>query len=276
MRYGLIGAGRVGAAFFYQLKRAGFEISGIYDIKRESIKKAKSILGKEFYIPIKKLIRSSDVLFIATSDAQIKNVYRRINNNLNSGTFLYHFSGSLPARILKNKNIHQGSLHPLGTFPDYQAYKKLKSYYFGLEGDKTALTVAKRILNKISLKYLVVKSDRKTVYHLASVFGSNLIVGLLTMAQSLAEYSGIDRDKFIKFFIPLIAGTVADIKIKGLAGSLSGPVERSEIATIKRHQRELKKIGPGYLKTYNLLSSYLLKLTPRHKKGKISKILNVH
>ncbi len=274
MKCGLIGAGRVGTAFFFHLKKTGVKISGIYDIDRNRVLRAESILGKKFYRPFPDLIRESDIIFIATPDSEISKVYHQSRPYLKPGSTLFHFSGSTRAKILRRKDVYQGSLHPLGTFPDYQSYRKIKSYYFGLEGDKRAVATAERILKNMGIKYFVLRSKKKIIYHLASVFSSNLLIGLLAIAESLARRCNLRKDEFTKFFGPLISGAIDDIKTKGLVGALSGPVERGDLKTIKSHLKILASIDRRYLEIYRLISREILRLTEHSRSSKIYRLLD--
>lgn len=269
MKCGLIGTGRVGTAFFYWLKKSGFEITGIYDPNQRNVRKAESVLSGRYYCSPAKLLRRADCVFVATPDSEIKKVYKKIKPFLNFGSTLFHFSGSIQARILATRKIKQGSLHPLGTFPDYTGYRRLKFYYFGLEGDRSAIMTAKKILNKIGAKSFVLKPNKKILYHLASVFGSNLMVGLLGFAQDLAQSTGIKKKDFFVYFWPLIHGTISDIGTKGLRRALSGPVERADVETIIQHQRVLRKASPDMLKVYNLISKKLARISQRKSRRKL-------
>jgi len=269
MRFGLIGAGRVGTAFAYWLQRAHYSVVGICDTRAAALSRAEKVLHRRVRMPLDRLVEMSAILLVATPDSVIPQIARRIGKAVRSGTTVFHFSGALGPRILKRSGISQGVIHPLAAFPDYQAYRKMKNCYFSVSGDPKAVHTAQRFLHGMGMKCFVLKSRDRRFYHLASVFTSNLLVALLAIARQLGLRSGIDEKAFMTYFEPLLSGQVRDIRKRGLEKALSGPVKRGDLKTIVAHRRALRGLGGDYLKIYDLLSRELLALSPLRGRPRI-------
>jgi predicted short-subunit dehydrogenase-like oxidoreductase (DUF2520 family) len=179
----------------------------------------------------------SDVIAVTTQDREIKRVAREIYEapvSIN-GKLFFHTSGAHPSTALtplEEKGAVLGSLHPLQTFPDIEsAIRVLPSTYIFIEGAAPALEILTRIGSSIGFKVVVIEGNQKVLYHLSAVFVCNLLCALFHSAETVMNRAGIGLGPFY----PIINATIENIEQKGPLASLTGPVVRGDIETVRDH-----------------------------------------
>ena len=274
MRIGLIGCGRVGVTVFYLLRKHN-RIVGLYDKDKNKERKALKILGIRYNPNYKELIMQSDALFIATRDDAILQAYRKMHKYLKESKLVFHFSGILPAEILpKKSNVYRASVHPFATFPKIVIPSKRKHLFISVEGDRQAIKGARDIFHPRYFTLKRLRREDKVFYHLIGVFSSNLLFGLLAPIYAMAEEINWKEKDIHQLVYPLIEETLHNIKKHGLKESLSGPLQRGDVETVKKHLKTLKQ-HTQLLRIYKELSLYILQhLTPDKANRTLTKLLS--
>jgi predicted short-subunit dehydrogenase-like oxidoreductase (DUF2520 family) len=111
---------------------------------------------------------------------------------------------------------------------------------------------------------VVIPEDAKPLYHAAFSFASNFLVILLDAAAELLSQARIPRDRAARMLLPLLQGTLHNVKKLDTGGSLTGPLVRGDAASVGSHLDALKLL-PQYAEIYRKLS--LLGLEMARKKG---------
>ena len=272
MKIGLIGCGKVGTTLFYLLKKKN-SVVGAYDINNKNRKRALRLLNIEKNPSLKELCTKSEALFFATPDDQIMAAYKKARPYITGEKYVYHFSGLLPSNIFpKSKGMHRGSIHPFATFPEIIIPPRRK-YILFIEGDKRALSTAKRIFKKDYFTLNTLNRKEKEIYHLTGVFSSNFVVGLMSAIQELAQQLNWGRKEMETCILPIIEETLRNIKHHGIQNALSGPLERGDIKIVETHLKTLRK-NKNLKNIYKALSLNVLKnVVKGKKKQRIERIL---
>ena len=127
------------------------------------------------------------------------------------------------------------------TFPSKRCIK-IKGCYSAIETDNSKTEkILFSVANDTGLKPFKVGSDAKAFYHLAGVFASNFLAGNLFAAETAFNKTGNNNIDFIEMISPILSSTLLNIKKAGAINALSGPVERGDIQTIRKHLSALKK-----------------------------------
>jgi predicted short-subunit dehydrogenase-like oxidoreductase (DUF2520 family) len=276
MKLGLIGCGKVGTTLLYMLKKNN-RVMGVYDTNKRREKNALKALHIKKNLPLRELCTESDVLFIATTDDQILRAYKKIKPFLHTKKYIYHFSGLLPAEIFpKTGNIFRCSIHPFATFPKVTIPPTRRHYILFVQGDREAEQITKRIFSKENFILRKIKRSKKPLCHLLGVFSSNLVVGLVSAMYELAQRIGWNEDDMCTVVFPLIEETLSNIRAYNIKNSVSGPLERGDVAVVKQHLQVLR--GNRFLQsTYKILSLGVLKHVPRGKrKNELRRLLTKH
>jgi predicted short-subunit dehydrogenase-like oxidoreductase (DUF2520 family) len=274
VKIGLIGCGKVGTTLFYLLKKNN-QITGVYDINKKNQRRTAKLLHIKKNPSLEELCIRSEALFFATPDDQIIKVYKKAKSFIKKNTYIYHLSGLLSSKIFpKSRYVYRASVHPFATFSKIKIPPTRNKYFIFVEGDRAALMVARKIFRK---KYFMLKNisrQNKTFYHLLGVFSSNFLVGLMAANKELAKKIGWQEKDLLNITSPIILETLINIVNNGIVRALSGPLERGDIETIKKHLNILKK-DKNLLNIYKSMSSYILKNLPRVEKRKeIEKLLS--
>lgn len=273
MRIGLVGCGRVGVTIFHILKKR-HKVVGVYDINKKKEKAAIRLLGIKKNPTYKELITQCEALFLATPDDAITKAYEKMYEYLCGTKYVFHFSGILPAELLpKKRNIHRASVHPFATFPEITVMSAHQHFILSIEGDPKALKTARTIFSPRYFTLKRLRRQNKTLYHLIGVFSSNLLVGLVASIYEIADKMGWKEKELRQLVFPVIAETLNNIEQYGLKSSLSGPLHRGDIDTIKKHLKALKK-NKRLSQIYKELSLYIVQnLTPGSKNRRLKKLL---
>lgn len=131
---------------------------------------------------------------------------------------------------------------------------------FSIEGDIHAISddlPITLLMNRLGNKYFVRNKETSSIYHLANVFVSNLTLSLLEIGTSYLKELGLSEKEALNAVNPLIKGNIENIYQNGFADSLTGPVVRGDIETIKNHLSALNKRD---IKIYENLSLNLLRI----------------
>jgi len=143
------------------------------------------------------------------------------------------------------------STHPLNTFPSVAASLSLfNSLDHGTtlfaEGDTQALDLVLPTFKKLGFRTLSLNSKSKPVYHAACVIACNYLTTLMDLSLDTAEQAGIDRHDFWFAIQPLIQATLSNISEHDTTDSLSGPIARGDVGTIKEHLSVLNTNRDSY------------------------------
>jgi predicted short-subunit dehydrogenase-like oxidoreductase (DUF2520 family) len=147
------------------------------------------------------------------------------------------------------------------TFPSRRRRDIKKSFSAIETKSKEASDYLVNLSKDLKLNPFLIDSRSKVIYHLAAVFASNFINAVLFQGQQLFEILGLNGYSFNDIFAPLYSSTIKNIKKTSPAAALSGPIERGDLDTIKKHIREIKRISsvkPNILSSYISLSLLLI------------------
>jgi predicted short-subunit dehydrogenase-like oxidoreductase (DUF2520 family) len=256
-KIGIIGSGKVGTAVGVLLGRAGYTIAFIYDIDPARAEAASREMGGVAAVsdPVSES-RDADILFITTPDRLIATAAGDIaaRGGIRPGHIVVHMSGSLTSDVLGEARAgggHIASLHPLQTFADFtQALKNIPGSVFCLEGDEEALPELRKMIGVFRGVEISIPKEEKAIYHAGAVIASNYLVTLLWSAVMLMETIGMDPKTALKALMPLVEGTLSNIRALGVPAALTGPIARGDAPTIEDHIAALKRKRPDLLEFY--------------------------
>jgi len=246
-----------------------------------------------------------DVILIATPDSQIAAASREIADSLSPSQTVVHFSGALTSQTIQNpkskiQNPGVLALHPVMTFPKcgirvsttksprHQGARKEridgnrwesvdgvttecgipKGTYFSLEGNRKGLDVGKRLVRDLGGRAFVVRAEDKPLFHAACVFVSNFLDALVDAGIELCKEVGIERAMAYRVLEPLIQQTLKNIAKQDTAQALSGPIERGDVDTVRKHLAAITRRRPELVQLYEALAGQTLALAARKLRGR--------
>lgn len=262
----VIGPGRIGKALAYLFNEAGYELLGaaVRSDTNPRDEEGLSIFPLVTEFP-GKIIKKADIILITTPDDQMESVCRElfIGQLISEGAVLIHTSGYHSSSILNKGpgNYHVLSMHPLQSVPDWKAgLEALPQAKFFLEGDEKGLQAGKELVESIGASWVVIQEEKKKLYHAAAVIFSNYLTGLVNLGLSVYKRAGIDDEEGLEAALPLMEGTLENIKDLGPAGALTGPIARGDVGTVLGHLEALREHGVELLPYYIVLGQLTLDL----------------
>lgn len=277
----IIGAGHLGMTIGYLLaKNELVQIGAICNTSEKSSLAAMQFIGQGKYYALNEL-PAADITLITTPDDKINLVCEELclGKSLKNENIIFHCSGSLTSDALalaKEKGCYVASIHPMRSFakPEF-AIEHFEGTYAAMEGDSEAIAVVKPLFDAIGSITYEISCEKKSLYHAAGVFASNYLVGLAHEAQNCLTGAGVEDNMAMKIITNIMQGTVSNLeKTLSPNKSLTGPIQRGDISTIKQH---LETLGNKEQKElYASLGRSILSLTSHSEtiKVAITEILN--
>ena len=265
MRIGIIGAGKVGTTLGKYLSIHGKNVTGFYSRTHESADEAATFAETETYSSLCKLVEESDVIFITTPDGVIPQVWGELLHQDISNRIICHFSGSLSSHVFSGREEAGASgisMHPMYAFSDkFHSYEQFHTAYLTLEGDPEAVAVMKPMWEAIGHHVLTLKAEDKIKYHAAAAMASNEMLGLMQASLDILSECGFSEKDSMALLTPLVQGNIASMLEKGCVNALTGPVERGDAQTVRKHLQALEGSKAG--KIYQSLGSTMVELAKR-------------
>ncbi|MGQ9471189.1 MAG: Rossmann-like and DUF2520 domain-containing protein [Candidatus Aminicenantales bacterium] len=242
----IIGAGRVGTSLGLALEEKGFLIRAISCRRQDSAFQSQTILRKKKIIfRPEEAARKAEVIFLSVADDQLVPLVNRLAQSRVAweGKFVFHLSGLKGSEILKpleKRGAMTASFHPIQSFPlKGMPPSRWQNIFIGLEGNRSAVALAKRISLSLGAKPLLVNRRKKPLYHAACSLASNHLVALFSVAISLLRESGLQEREALAVLKPLLSGTCLNLASADPASALTGPVARADLETVKHHLEAL-------------------------------------
>lgn len=261
IKFGFIGAGKVGFSLGKYLKENNIDISGYYSKSQHSSKEAAIFTNTRQYNNLEDLIKNSDAIFITTPDNQIADVWNEVKKLPIKEKLICHCSGSISSEVFSNINNHGAygySIHPMFAISDkYNSYKNLSQAFITIEGHEKYIENLRILFLHLGNDVAIIKKENKILYHAASVTVSNLVLGLINNSINYLEECGFTQEMAIKALYPLIENNLRNVKERGAVNSLTGPIERGDLSTVINH---LNVIPEEDKELYRLLSKNILKI----------------
>ncbi|MBU4532244.1 MAG: DUF2520 domain-containing protein [Firmicutes bacterium] len=240
-RVAIIGAGKVGSALGMALYKCGYPITGVASRSLDSAERLAVRFGARYASDPCAVTSEADLVFITTPDREIRSVAADIayRGGFHRGQIVVHTSGALTASELAPARAYGAaavSVHPLQSFAATESGSdRFKGCYFAVEGDVAAMPVAEQVVADLGGVLLRLKADDKALYHAAACVASNYLVVLIHLASGILERCGLDREHGLKALVPLLDGTLQNIKELGATEALTGPVARGDVPTLQWH-----------------------------------------
>ena len=196
------------------------------------------------------LARRARRILIAVSDYAIAEVSDRLSASSETRGIVLHTCGALDESALgnlQNAGFSCGTIHPLQTVASPEAgVAALRGCAFAVSGDDVALEWAREIARLLDGEVLTISGENRSLYHAAAVMASNHVVALADAAQQmLASAAGVDGKTALRALAPLLRDSITNVIERGPAAALTGPIERGDAGTVRRH---LQSLPPGTLR----------------------------
>ena len=239
----VVGAGPVATAIAGALRLGGVPVLGLWARTPAKARAAGAVAGVAAYSAAPPdLLLEADAVVLAVRDDAIGDVARTLvaTGLVNVHHTLVHCSGAIAAAEalapVAGKVGGMAMMHPLRAIPDGRAaMRSMKGTVFGVEGDERGRRVAGTLVASMGARALELAGVEVAAYHAAAAIASNYVVVLLDAAAELFAAVGIPRERAVDALVPLVEGTLANLRERGPEAALTGPIRRGDRATVERH-----------------------------------------
>jgi predicted short-subunit dehydrogenase-like oxidoreductase (DUF2520 family) len=200
------------------------------------------------------LVRAADWVFLTVPDRAIAAVAADLARAgaFRPGQVVVHLSGADGAELLASARAGGAqalALHPMQSFADPSRGRALfQGIVCTLEGDETAVAQGETLVRRLGATPWRVRAADKPVIHAACVLAANDLVALLAHAAALlaSVHPEGGVDEALRALLPLARGALNAVEALGVPGALTGPVERGDATTVRRHLAALGERGVLY------------------------------
>jgi predicted short-subunit dehydrogenase-like oxidoreductase (DUF2520 family) len=274
----IIGTGNLGAHLGYALSRKGHRIKALSDKNPSQARRCRQIIGQGEYRDDNLLAaRDGQWIMLTVPDDEIEGVARELAATPVDlrDKFIFHCSGLFTIECLiplEKRGASVATLHPVQSFPEKKPDPDtFQGIFFGVEGSGKALQMAVEITRQLGARHVVLEGKNKPFYHLACSMASNFLVTLLDMAAELLLKAGLNDSAASEILMPLVQGTLQNVKEFDAGRALTGPVARGDEAAIAEHLRALQKHAE-LREIYVQMAGRSLQIVRREKKLPAEKI----
>lgn len=268
-RIGFVGAGRLATALAPALEAVGFKITAVASRSQtSSAQLASRLTNANVKDRAQEVADVCDLVFLTVPDHVVEELAEAIT--WRPGTAVVHTSGVLNRQVLAaaaSQGASTGSLHPLQTFAAVDmlgenARPDLWRIVFALEAEASSglRQTLVALVESLGGSFIELNPEDKVLYHASAVMVSNYVVTLVRLASDLWSSFGIDQGNAVKALLPLVDGTVANLRTLNLADALTGPVARGDLSTIQSHLAALSREAPQTVEIYRRLAGETIPL----------------
>jgi predicted short-subunit dehydrogenase-like oxidoreductase (DUF2520 family) len=256
----IVGAGRVGRTLGKRLRRLGWRIGAVVTRSAATSRIAVAEIGAgKPYSRLVPEILDSNLILITTPDGALGEVAGALAGFDESelrGKIVLHTSGALDRTVLAplaRRGASTGSLHPMQTFAGRGA-PKLERVVFAVEGDRSAVIVARKIARSLGGVPVAIDSKNKPAYHAAGALVAGHGLGLIEAATQVLLKLGFSRREALRALLPLMRQMLNNFERLGPRESWTGPVSRGDFATVAKHAKALRHYPREFENAYAALA----------------------
>jgi predicted short-subunit dehydrogenase-like oxidoreductase (DUF2520 family) len=275
----IVGAGNLAQTLAPALRRAGYRISEIISRAGAESRRRARALARRLRTKARDHEHArldADIIWLCVTDDAIAETAQRLaaRESWRTKTVL-HSSGALSSdelAPLRLKGAAVGSVHPMMTFVRNTG-TGMKDVAFALEGDTKAVRQGRKIALELGGIPFRIAKESKVLYHAMGSFSSPMVVIVLALGETIAATAGIPRQKIPAAIRPILLKTIDNYLRTGSAGAFSGPINRGDIATVRKHLTDLQKV-PLARAAYVALAHAATEMLPVRNKDELLRLLS--
>jgi predicted short-subunit dehydrogenase-like oxidoreductase (DUF2520 family) len=268
----IIGTGTLGTHLGYTLSQKGHRIATLSDSHLSKAQESQQFIGQGEYVDDNRYAaRHGQWIILTVPDDAIETVAKELaDSDIGwQDKFVFHCSGLLTTESLnplEKRCALVASIHPIQSFPQKKPDPKaFHDIFFGLEGKQEALELAIKVARQLGGKHFILEAQNKPLYHTACSIASNFLATLLDTATELLEQAGLTKSEASQALLPLVQGTLQNVKKFDAGNALTGPIARGDEITIARHLGALQE-HPELRDLYIKMAYRSLQIAKREKK----------
>jgi predicted short-subunit dehydrogenase-like oxidoreductase (DUF2520 family) len=256
---GVVGAGRVGAVLGSALRAAGHTVVGASGVSQVSRDRIDALLPGVPVLEVQQVVERAELVLLTVPDDVLTELVTGLARlgAWRPGQIVVHTSGAMGTDVLapaRAAGCIPLAIHPAMTFTGTTLdIVRLADCAFAVTGPTPVLPIGQALVVELGGEPVVVAEEARPLYHAALAHGANHLVVLVAQAaQALAAAGVAAPDRVLG---PLL-GAALDGAVRSAAsagdpaanrgggvGSLTGPVVRADVGTVRAHLDELARLA---------------------------------
>jgi predicted short-subunit dehydrogenase-like oxidoreductase (DUF2520 family) len=260
---GIVGAGAVGTALGAALHRAGWPVGAVASRDAARRERFRSLVpGARAFVEPHALLDEVELIVLAVPDDAIANLAGELR--MYSGQAMVHTSGALGAEVLQPARAaatQVGAFHPLVAFADVErAIAALHGATVAVEGDDELVALLAQMAEAVGATAVRLAPGSKAAYHAAAVLAAGGFIALLDAIAELGAAAGLDEAGALAIYGNLVEQSLGNARTLGTRDSLTGPMVRGDVGTVRRHLEALARLAPRAAPIYAALAEREIEL----------------
>ena len=258
---GIIGSGKLGKALGLCLHSYNYRIASAMAKSHTSADWLASRIPEcRVATSLQEVVNAADFVFITTPDTTIGNVSDSVT--WNESHSVIQCSGSKSISVLQSASDSGAAT---ATFHPYQTFSKnidetninnllrdatitITSDNISLQGDLCTIAA------NLGARPAILKDDHRPLYHASAVLSCGALTALLNLSLEIWMSLGFSESEAIASIYPLAQKTLNNVRTTGALNSLTGPIPRSDLETLRLHFEALLPFSKNSAAVYSLLS----------------------
>lgn len=252
-----VGAGRAANVLGVALAKAGYEVVAVAsrtqasaDMTADAIRQAGSLACKA--TTVQGAADVGELVLITTNDGAIGEVASTVR--WRAAQAAVHCSGALGADVLspaREQGAATASWHPYQTLAGSAT---LDGVAFGIEAGPDLYDTLAEMAKAVGGEPLHVPAEARALYHASSVLACGYLTTLLREARRVWEAAGLPEEAGRHAIGAIAAATVENVRSFGEEATVTGPVSRGDVGTVKLHLVAIAEAAPELLDLYAAIS----------------------
>jgi predicted short-subunit dehydrogenase-like oxidoreductase (DUF2520 family) len=262
MRIIIAGPGRAGLSLAWAASAAGHDIVGVVGKDEEQAAAAGEHLSTRPFT-VDATLPEAELLIIATRDSAIATVAARLAGSAGRVAAAVHVSGLTKTDALAPlaaAGLQIGSFHPLQTLPTPEAgAARIAGAWIAVTATEPLRTTLHELAASLGAEPFDLADDVKALYHAGAAAAANFPLAALTMASDLLTAAGVP---FVAAE-PLVRAVIDNAFTMGPRPSLTGPVARGDVATVRGQLDAVAHDAPEWVDTFSVFVLHLAAIAGR-------------
>ena len=270
---GFIGAGLFGKGLAWALAAQGSPVVAVHS---RSLNSAQALAGRipgcRVFATPQELADAVDLVFITTPDSVISQVAGAVNWRPGQG--VAHCCGGASPSLLEpasNQGAAIGAFHPFQTFSGLadgeDPGERLSGVTFAVSGSGWLEGFLWDLARGLGGQPVAIPDDWRPLYHAAAVMACGHLAALMQASVDVWQTMGFTQDQALEALYPLCRTTLDAVARSGAEASITGPVVRGDIDTVRAHLEALFKNLPDLAPLYAALTAASLPLAANRGVG---------
>jgi predicted short-subunit dehydrogenase-like oxidoreductase (DUF2520 family) len=269
-RVGFVGAGRVANALAMGLSAAGYPVSAIASRSSKSVRKLVGRLNasgntQAIETDPQAVLGHADLVFLTVPDDALVATAHSLQASPEQS--IVHCSGASDVDVLEGLSTQgalTGGFHPLYLFAGLEDdAQRLAGCSITIEAAQPLASTLREAAKALRCKAISIPAGQRTLYHAGANLAASSLLCVLDEAVGIWQQIGIAEADALEALWPLVMGTLASARQKGLPGALSGPVSRGDDRIVARHLEALDSLGSDHAAFYAALTQRAVALARR-------------